>query len=71
MAVLVQEQPVLRILYHPVQALVQILACHGTAWENDPFMRLDQVQLEALASIDSQSKENEAKRKSRKKSQPV
>jgi hypothetical protein len=28
---LVQEQPVLGILYHPVQALVEILACQGAA----------------------------------------
>lgn len=45
---LVQEQPVLGILYHPVQALVEILACHGAAWEDAPFVSLDQIQLEAL-----------------------
>lgn len=50
---LVQEQPVLGILYHPAQALVEILACHSAAGENNPFMCLDHVQLKALTSIDS------------------
>ena len=40
-AILVEEQPVFGILYHPIQPLMKILSCHGTAWQDCPLVGFD------------------------------
>ena len=48
---LVQEQPVLCVLDHPFQTLVEVSPGHGTARQYRPSMCLDGIQTKALGSF--------------------
>lgn len=52
---LVKEQPIFRILYHPLQPLMKIPPCHRTAWKNSPLMRFDQIQPKTLRRSSARS----------------
>jgi hypothetical protein len=47
----VQKQPCLRVLYHPLQPLLQILPGHGAAAHNRPFVCLNGVEPESLRAV--------------------
>ena len=44
----VQEKPIFSILYHPLQAFVQVESSHGRARHDLPFVCLYTVELQSL-----------------------
>ena len=47
----IQEESGFRILYHPLEALLQVQARHGTARHNVPFVCLDGVESQSLYAV--------------------
>ena len=47
----IQEESGFCILYHPLEALLQVQARHGTAGHNVPFVCLDSVESQSLYAV--------------------
>lgn len=45
---LIQKEPLLSIIYYPLETLFKILACHRAAPNYVAFVRLNRVQMETL-----------------------